>query len=100
MAARRIVSELAERAVAGDPFDGAYGSFVEPLAQLHAAVGDRETALALLTSEMERKTHLRRLPSDPLFDPLRDDPRFDALLARMGLICRGADGHQVCQEIE
>jgi DNA-binding SARP family transcriptional activator len=99
-AARRIISALAEDATAGDPFAGAYGSFVEPLAQLYAAVGDRDGAFGLLTSEMDRKTHVRRLSSDPLFDPLRDDPRFDALLARMGLICRRANGRQVCQVIE
>ena len=72
----------------------------EPLAQLYAAVGDRESALALLESEMEAKGHVRRLPTEPLFDPLRDDPRFDAMLARMGLICRRAEGRQVCQPIE
>jgi serine/threonine-protein kinase len=99
-AARRIVAGLGERGASGDPFDGAYSSFVEPLAQLYAAVGDRETALALLESEVEAKGHARRLPTEPLFDPLRDDPRFDAMLARMGLICRRADGRQVCQPIE
>jgi serine/threonine-protein kinase len=99
-AAWRIVAELGERGVNGDPFNGAYRSFVEPLAQLYAAVGDRESALALLESEMEAKGHVRRLPTEPLFDPLRDDPRFDAMLARMGLICRRAEGRQVCQPIE
>ena len=99
-AARRIVSELGERVASGDPFGGVYLSYVEPLAQLHAALGQHDSALGLLEALMESKGHVRRLSSDPLFDPLRDDPRFDALLARMGLICRRADGRQVCQEIE
>ena len=99
-AARLLVSRLTERATSGDPFDGTYGSFVEPLAQLHAAVGDHEAAFALLRSEMDRKAHVRRLASDPLFDPIREDPRYDALLARTGLICQRADGRQVCQPIE
>jgi DNA-binding SARP family transcriptional activator len=99
-AARLLVSRLTERATSGDPFDGTYGSFVEPLAQLHAAIGDHEAAYALLDSEMDRKAHVRRLASDPLFDPIREDPRYDALLARAGLICRRADDRQVCQPIE
>lgn len=98
--ARGIVSALADRAANGDPFDGAYSSYVEPLAQLHAVVGDRESAFALLESAMDTKGYLSRLSSDPLFDPLREDPRFDALLARMGLVCRPTDGRQVCREIE
>jgi tetratricopeptide (TPR) repeat protein len=99
-AARDAVSRLTERAASDDPFDGAYGSFVEPLAQLHAAVGDHEAAFALLRSEMDRKAHVRRLASDPLFDPIREDPRYDALLARAGLICRRADDRRICQPIE
>ena len=79
-AARRIVSELGERVASGDPFGGVYLSYVEPLAQLHAALGQHDSALGLLEALMESKGHVRRLSSDPLFDPLHKHPEFRELL--------------------
>jgi hypothetical protein len=44
---------------------------------------DREEALALLSMTLLRsRNHFRAAQSDPDFDCLRGDPRFDALLER------------------
>ena len=98
--ARTIAAELLRLAEAGDPFEGTYTSSDEPLIQLLAAIGDYEAAFARMDSLSAFKGHVRRLASDPLLDPLRDDPRLDALLAHMGLICRGSGERRACQPIE
>jgi tetratricopeptide (TPR) repeat protein len=56
------------------------------LAAAYAAVGDKDGAFA----ELERayQAHdwfLQRVKVDPFMDPLRDDPRFDDLVKRIGL---------------
>jgi len=63
-------------------------SYVSPceLAILHAALGEREPAFALL--EKAYTAHdpsLQYLGIDPAFDSLRADPRFDDLVRRVGL---------------
>jgi len=98
--ARAIAAELVRTAEAGDPFDGTYTSPDEPLIELLVAIGDREAALARMDSLMAFKGHVRRLASNPLLDPMRDDPRIDGMLAQMGLICRGRAQSRVCQPIE
>ena len=98
--ARAIAAELVRAAEAGDPFDGTYTSPDEPLIELLVAIGDREAALARMDSLMAFKGHVRRLASNPLLDPMRDDPRIDGMLAQMGLICRGRAQSRVCQPIE
>lgn len=56
------------------------------LAALRLELGDVEGALAdLARAEVERDPALVSLAVDPAFDPLRGDPRFLALLARLGL---------------
>jgi hypothetical protein len=84
--------------------DAVFGGFdrstAEPRAQLYAAIGDSDAAFDILQAEMDSKGHVRRLSSAPLFEPLRDDPRYAPLTARMGLQCRRAGDRQSCQPIE
>jgi DNA-binding winged helix-turn-helix (wHTH) protein/TolB-like protein/Tfp pilus assembly protein PilF len=54
------------------------------LSILYAGLGDTDRALrALDRAAVQRATDLSFLGSDPLFDPLRADPRFAALRARL-----------------
>lgn len=56
------------------------------LAQEYAALGDKDAAFAEL--ETAFKNHdwfMNRMKVDPFLDPLRDDPRFDAIVKRLNL---------------
>jgi tRNA A-37 threonylcarbamoyl transferase component Bud32/tetratricopeptide (TPR) repeat protein len=65
---------------------------------VYAWLGDLDRAFELLEAEFETTGMVWYLPSDPAFDPLREDPRFDLMLARMGLECRYyGDGHDCFQ---
>jgi TolB-like protein len=56
------------------------------LAVSYAALGETDAAFAELEkSYQERDWFLPRLKVDPFMDPLRDDPRFKAMLKRMNL---------------
>ena len=56
------------------------------LALAHIALGDKEQAFALLDAACEeRDPALINVAGDPRFDPVRDDPRFAALTARLHL---------------
>jgi tRNA A-37 threonylcarbamoyl transferase component Bud32/tetratricopeptide (TPR) repeat protein len=75
---------------------------VEPSARHEAIVlawlGDLDAAFGLLEREFDESGTVAYLPSDPAFAPLRGDPRFVDLLARMGLECRYYDdGHECFQ---
>jgi serine/threonine-protein kinase len=63
--------------------------FVDPshLASVHAALGDKDGALRLLEQAYQRRSFvlLNTIKIDPLYDPLREDPRFQDVLRRMGL---------------
>ena len=64
------------------------GRYVAPgeLAVLYTALGQRERAFALLEEAYAiHDPQLQFLIIEPGFDPLRDDPRYDVLLERVGL---------------
>ncbi len=52
-------------------------------AQIHAALGATDTALAWLERAYEERDAMELLQVSPYYDPLRSDPRFDSLLERM-----------------
>jgi tetratricopeptide (TPR) repeat protein len=56
------------------------------VALIYIGLGDKEQAFAWLDKAYEERCDfLVYLPTDPMADPLRTDPRFKALLERLGL---------------
>ena len=56
------------------------------IAAAYAALGDKDRAFAELEKAYQnRDWFLQRLKVDPFMDPLRDDPRFDDMVKRIGL---------------
>jgi hypothetical protein len=54
--------------------------------RLYSGIGDTDAAVTALSRAVdERLDIVTGLKVDPLFDPLRSDPRFRALLGRVGL---------------
>jgi tetratricopeptide (TPR) repeat protein len=65
-----------------------YEGYVAPFAFafIHIGLGDKDQAFAWLEKEFEQRGNpMVFLKAEPLFDPLRSDPRFHALLRRVGL---------------
>ena len=55
-------------------------------ARIYVGLGDKEQAFAWLEKGCEeRETPIYFLKVDPIWDPLRSDPRFNDLLRRVGL---------------
>ena len=65
-----------------DAFDGPM--YTVALAQIYAWIGDKDQALQLLEKSLTTPNGITGplLKLDPVWDPLRDDPRFQALLDR------------------
>jgi len=62
--------------------------YVSPysVALVHAGLGDRDQALAWLDKAYaERSDYMPYLKLEPMLDSLRSDPRFGALVRRVGL---------------
>jgi serine/threonine-protein kinase len=62
--------------------------YVSPsdLARIHLALGEHDAAFAMLErASAERRGFLVYLKVEPMFDPIRDDPRFAELVRRMRL---------------
>ncbi len=56
------------------------------VAMVYTGLGDKDEAFAWLNKAFaERSEYLVYLPTEPIADPLRSDPRFPALLQRLGL---------------
>jgi len=65
--------------------------YVSPMsiAAVYCALGDKGRALEWLEKAIEQHdASVSDLPSSPSLDPLRDDPRFQNLLRRIGLLPR------------
>jgi DNA-binding winged helix-turn-helix (wHTH) protein/TolB-like protein/Flp pilus assembly protein TadD len=77
--ARKIIQDLEARA----------GRAYTPpalIASIYAALGERETAFQFLEKAFrDRDSLLVYLKVEPMFDPLRADPRFTLVLKRVGL---------------
>jgi adenylate cyclase len=74
----KILAELNERA---------RRSYVRPelFAMIYAALGDKSKAIRLLEDEYQNRDgfDLTGIKTDPRLDPLRDEPRFQELLAKV-----------------
>jgi adenylate cyclase len=80
--ARQLLSSLLELQAQGRRYVPAYG-----MALVHTALGEHEQACDWLARACdERFFWLVYLDVDPVFDPLRTDPRFTALRQRIGLL--------------
>jgi tetratricopeptide (TPR) repeat protein len=74
--ARKILNELLERPI------------IDPvvIAKIYASLGEKDKAIQWLYKgyEEQSSSNLGAVRVSPLFDSIRDDPRFVALLKKMG----------------
>ena len=76
---RNEAESILAKYVSDPAYDGSNAAIV------YGALGDKDKAFAALEKGFARKEEMSRMKVDPLFDDLRDDPRFAGLLKRMGL---------------
>ncbi len=77
--ARQILNTLLEQSHRGQLHAG-------PLAQVYLGLGDKDRAFECLRDAIEQREGANLyLIADPMYDPLRPDPRFADLLHRMNL---------------
>lgn len=75
------VQPLLDKAASAGTYTCPYES-----AAAHLSIGENERALALLNEAVEKRSNcLIFLRNDPRLEPLRDDPRYEVLLTRVGL---------------
>lgn len=76
--ARTALDSLLKQTQGTSPFSG--------IATIYAALGEKDKAFDALGKAYElRDAWMPFLKADPFMDPLRSDPRFNALLVRLGL---------------
>jgi tetratricopeptide (TPR) repeat protein len=79
-AARGIIAQLQQMSAGKDRYVPSLY-----IALIYIGLGDHDQAFAWLDKAYaERSEYLVYLPTDPMADPLRNDPRFPALLERLG----------------
>ena len=77
--AEQVLTDLAERAKKS--YVSAYD-----IATIYVGMSEKDQAFEWLEKAYdEHASFLIHIPWDPRFDPLRSDPRFSRLLARIGL---------------
>jgi hypothetical protein len=56
------------------------------VAQVHAILGDKDRAIEILDGLLNRPSAVtvQSLKVNPIWDPLRSDPRFQALMQKYG----------------
>jgi hypothetical protein len=77
--ARKVIAELEQLSK---------GKYISPyfFAVIYAGLGERDQTFAWLErAYQERHQFMTLLGVEPLFDPLRSDPRFAGLVRRIGL---------------
>ena len=77
--------DAARKLVKAAPADARWGFAPYPRIRWLAMLSDRDGALGALEHASTGLVHSEDDPWQPAFDPLRDDPRFKAVLKKMGL---------------
>ena len=74
----------AQRVLANVTKPGSRASAMQ-VASLYFALGDKDRGFEWLTKAFDRREVVNLLKTDPQFDSVHSDPRFQALLRRLGV---------------